>query len=280
MNHGAESMIDPAAAYVFGGNEAELQRLVVQAAGLEPEARWLLDKIAIRPGARAADIGCGPVGILNLLSERVGDGGFVIGLEREARFVDMARAEIQRRGVSNTSIIGGDIFGPALQIDSLDFVHERLVLMNMPEVNQKALITRMLGLLKSGGIIALQDYDRVSCLCYPEHPSWTVLLAAYNDAFRAHGGSGATGRTLPLLLRSAGAQNVQAEIHAKFVDVDDSRRMHHLGLVEVMSEKILDLGRFDAAEFAEHRRALRQHLSDPDTTVIDHLLVQAWGHAP
>ena len=63
-------MSDPST-YVFGGNHTELQRLVVQAAGLEPEARWLLDQIPIEPGWRTADIGCGPIGILDLLSERV-----------------------------------------------------------------------------------------------------------------------------------------------------------------------------------------------------------------
>jgi SAM-dependent methyltransferase len=273
-------MSGPLSAYVFGGNENELQRLVVQAAGLEPEAKWLLDKVAIKEGARAADIGCGPIGILDLLSQRVGADGSVIGLERETRFADRARAEIQKRGLRNVTVIGGDAVGEELQTNSLDFVHERLVLMNLPEPDQMTLVTKLLALLKQGGTIALQDYDRLSCVCYPAHPSWTVLLAAYADAFRASGGREATGRTLPWLLRSAGAQNVQAKIHAKFVDVDDSRRMHHLGLLDVMGEKILNHGRFDATQFGEHKKALRQHLSDPDTIVIDHLLVQAWGQAP
>ena len=37
----------------------------------------------IRSGESAADIGCGPIGIVDLLSERVGATGSVVGLERE-----------------------------------------------------------------------------------------------------------------------------------------------------------------------------------------------------
>ena len=56
--------------YVLGGTQTEQQRLVAQASEFEMQARWLLDQIDIRHGWRAIDIGCGPIGILNLLSSR------------------------------------------------------------------------------------------------------------------------------------------------------------------------------------------------------------------
>jgi SAM-dependent methyltransferase len=214
---------------------------------------------------------------LNLLSERVGPHGAVVGVEREARFAEMACTEIDERGLDNASVILGDALNSGLEPSSFDFVHERLVLMNVSEANQKALVSQMLALLKPGGIIALEDYDRVSCVCYPDHPSWAILLDAYSDAFRADGGNAGTGRTLPWLLRSAGVGDVQMKVHVKAVDVAESRRTHHLGLLEVMHDKILALGRFSEREFADHKKALLQHLLDPATLLIDHLLVQAWG---
>jgi hypothetical protein len=87
---------------------------------------------------------------------------------------------------------------------SLDLVHERLVLINVPELNQRALVEQMVGLLKLGGTIVLQEYDRVSYVCYPEHPSWTILLDAYTEAFRRSGGNGATGLTFRKLKRQFG----------------------------------------------------------------------------
>ena len=266
--------------YVFGGNQTELQRLLVQAQGLEPEARWLLDHIGIEDGWRAADIGCGPIGVLDLLSERVGSSGEVVGIEREERFAEMARNEIRRRELNNVSVILSDVLGTGLEKESFDLIHERLVLINVPEANQKALITEMLALLKIGGTIVLQDYDRVSYVCYPEHPSWTLLRGLYDEAFRLGGGNGATGRMLPWLLKAAGVRNVQTKVHVRTVEVGESRRTHHLSMLEVMHDKILALGKVSEIELGNHKEALLQHLTDPDTVLIDRLLVQAWGVKP
>src|ERR1700687_148210 len=266
--------------YVFGADQTELERLLVQAEGLEPEARWLLAHVGVERGWRAADFGCGPIGVLDLLSACVGETGQVVGIEREERFTEMARRIIKHRKLDNVRIILGDALGTSLERESFDLVHERLVLINVPEASQKALITEMLALLKVGGIIALQDYDRVSYVCYPEHPSWTLLRGLYDEAFRMGGGSGATGRMLTWLLRAPGVRNVRTKVHVRTVEVGESRRTHHLSMLEVMHDKILALGKITEQELRDHKKALLQHLSDPDTLLIDRLLVQAWGVKP
>src|SRR5262245_66678213 len=91
--------------YVLGGTLTEQERLIIQARELEASARSLLDRIPIKPGARAIDIGCGPIGILNLLSERVGPHGAVVGVERARRFAEMAREEVSDRGLHNVDVI-------------------------------------------------------------------------------------------------------------------------------------------------------------------------------
>src|SRR5215204_4481320 len=80
--------------YCFGDTDVEQRRLVAQAESFELPARWLLDQIRIQPGWRTIDIGCGPLGILHLLSERVGSNGVVVGLEREPRFAHMAQDQL------------------------------------------------------------------------------------------------------------------------------------------------------------------------------------------
>jgi hypothetical protein len=64
------------------------------------------------------------------------------------------------------------------------------------------------------------------------------------------------------------------------VDVGDSRRMFVLTMLDVIHDKILALNRFTEREFEAHREALSLHLSDPETLLIDRLLVQAWGRKP
>jgi protein-L-isoaspartate O-methyltransferase len=97
---GAASMsTGRSAEYVLGGSDAERARLRAQADQYEASARWLLEAIGLRPGARVLDVGCGPFGILALLADAVGPAGEVVGLEQERRFVEMARAEVTRLGL-------------------------------------------------------------------------------------------------------------------------------------------------------------------------------------
>ena len=103
------------ASYPLGGTNTERDRLLSQALQYEPTANWMLDQIGVQPGWRAVDIGCGPIGILNLLSQRGGPRGAVIGLEREQRFVEMARAEIAKRSLGNVTMVQADALNTGLE---------------------------------------------------------------------------------------------------------------------------------------------------------------------
>lgn len=266
--------------YVLGGTPTEQQRLISQAQGLEPHARSMLERIAIRPGSRTVDFGCGPIGILNLLSERVGPDGVVVGVEREPRFAAMAQAQVRERGLRNVRVIVADALETGLEANSYDFVHERLIFINVPPASQRALLAAMLSLLKPGGTIALQEFDSASFVCDPEHPSWNRLLSIWNDCFHASGGNELTGRSIGRLLRSAGVENVQMKAHVEVAQIGEYRRTHLLSLLESMQDQILTSGRITKTELRKHMGALSEHLADPETTLIDKLILQAWGQKP
>lgn len=273
-------MAHRSADYVFGGDRNELERLLGQAEDLRPESSWLLDQLGIQPGWRVADVGCGPIGVLDMLADRVGPTGMVVGIEREARFAAMARHEIVDRDLRNVSIIEGDMLNAGLDPASFDLVHERLVLINVPQANQLSILGSMFRLLRAGGVAALESWDRASYVCYPDHPAWQVLNDAYREVVRPTNGDGTTGRTLPWLLRSAGFTGIRAKVHVRAVEVGDRRRTHRLGLLEVTKPKILAAGLLTELEFDTHRASLARHLADPDTLLIDQLFVQAWGVKP
>lgn len=261
--------------YPLGGTQTELGRLLTQAEAYEPQANWLLDQIGVQPGWRTVDIGCGPIGILNLLSQRVGPRGSVIGLEREARFVDMAKAEIDKRELGNVQIIKADALHTGLEKASFDLVHERLVMINVSARDE--FLTEMLSLLRPDGTIALEDVDNVSWLCQPAHPSWDILLNAFHTVFHAGGGDGFIGRRLPVLLRAVGVQNIQIKVTVETPALGDYRRTHLISLIDSVRDKVIANGLLNEAELKEHREALLRHLNGPGTTVIDKLLVQCWG---
>src|SRR5262249_55839790 len=94
--------------YFLGYRHAEQERLQRQAQELEQESRWLLDQIGLRAGARAVEIGCGPRGCLDLIAERVGATGEVIGVERSDEAVGLARELIAARNLANVRVLHGD----------------------------------------------------------------------------------------------------------------------------------------------------------------------------
>jgi SAM-dependent methyltransferase len=212
------------------------------------------------------------------LSERVGSHGEVVGLEREKRFADMARSEAARLGLTNIVIVEADALSSGLERESFDLVHERLVMVNVPEREQ--LLSEMLALTAPGGAIALEDIDNVSWLCQPEHASWTALIAAFHTVFRAGGGDPFIGRRLPGILISAGVLDVQARVQAELPEPGQYRRTHLISLVESLRDKLVEMKVMDEQDLENHLTALTSHLADPKTLVIEKLLIQAWGRKP
>jgi SAM-dependent methyltransferase len=265
----------PSADYVLGGSEAELDRLRAQAADYEASAIWLLDTIGIKSGSRVLDVGCGPIGILRLLSERVGSKGEVVGLEREPRFVEMARREVERLGLTNVIVVQADALSNGLDRESFDLVHERLVMVNVPE--RERLLSEMVALVAPGGAIALEDIDNVSWLCQPEHPSWTALLHGFHTVFQAGGGEPFMGRRLPGLLLDAAVSDVRARVHTELPQPGQYRRTHLISLVASLRDKFVAMNVMSEEELESHITALAGHLADPRTLVIEKLFVQAWG---
>jgi ubiquinone/menaquinone biosynthesis C-methylase UbiE len=70
--------------YPIERRPGEIERLHVQAAAMAPDCA--LDRMGVNAGWRCLDLGCGPGGITELLSERVGETGRVVGLDADAVF--------------------------------------------------------------------------------------------------------------------------------------------------------------------------------------------------
>jgi ubiquinone/menaquinone biosynthesis C-methylase UbiE len=174
------------------------------------------------------------------LSERVGIEGSVVGLEREERFVTMARSEIARRGLRNVEIVQADALNTGLPKAAFDLVHERLVMINVP--NRKALLQEMISLLRPGGTIVLQDIDDISYTCVPLHLSWTTLLDAFHAALHANGLNAYVGRELAGYLRAADIKNIRVKIHVGAVNPGEYRRTHLLSLLESLHDKVIGCG--------------------------------------
>jgi len=254
------------------------RRLLEQAGGLEPEAKSLLDCIGVQAGWRAVDVGCGPLGILDLLADRVGPAGEVVGLERESPLIEMGETILAQRGLRNARFVRGDVYSSGLSSASFDLVHTRLLLINLKDPERA--VAELVALARPGGVVAVQDIDQVPWMCEPPHPAWEALISAFLRVWRENGLDPLIGHRLPTLLRPAGLVDEEVEVRARADAPGTYHRKQLLALIAAIHDEVVERGLFTGSELAALTRALEWHLDSPNTLVTRPLLFQAWGRRP
>ena len=266
------------AVYALGRDPAESARLQRQSDELRPDSAALLDRVGVRPGQAAIDLGCGPSGIIELLAERVSPGGRVVGLEADPAHVAMARELARQRGLGNVEIVAADARRTGLPSGSFDLVHARTLLVTVPQ--PAAVVAEMVRLARPGGWVAGLEPDAEYSLCYPACPAWDRLCEIFRASFSRNGADLLIGRRLTELYREAGLEDIGVEARAGVYQATDSRRTVRADLVRSMRPMILEVGLADERELDELDRTVREHLDDPRTLVMPHLSFLAWGRKP
>lgn len=164
--------------YPIETRAGEIERLHVQSKAMAPDALAMLDRFGPMSGWTCLDIGCGPGGITDLLSARVGPKGKVIGLDMNPAFLEHAR----QHAAANTEFRQGDAYGSDLSAAHFDLVHMRFVASTAGEPER--LLNEAQRLAKRGGIVALQEPDGSTLKCFPTHPAWDRLKGAARRVLR------------------------------------------------------------------------------------------------
>ncbi|MFJ8149477.1 methyltransferase domain-containing protein [Streptomyces sp. NPDC096094] len=261
--------------YLLGADDQERERLLFQGRLLEDDTLALLDRVPLGPGDRALDVGCGPLGIMDALSARVGEHGRVVGLDAEPRMTEMARRTIDERGLRNVSLLSADAAETGLPRSSFDLVHTRLVLMNVPHPDD--VLDEMIAVTKPGGTVAVQDVDWLTRVCEPPHPSWDRLVTVIAQLWARNGMDVMLGRRLPGILRQHGLLDVGVRASTHVFQHTDPYRTLLVDRARLCRSALVEHGLITDAELDDHIEALSQHLADPGTLVVHATLFQAWG---
>jgi SAM-dependent methyltransferase len=270
---------DAADVYALGRNPEESARLQRQSDELRPESVALLSRIGLEPGQSAIDLGCGPSGILDLLSVAVSPGGRVVGLDADPSHVALARRYAGTRGLANVEVRRADARHTGLPSDSFDLVHARTLLVTIPEPAQ--VVAEMARLARPGGWVASQEPDSAEhAMCYPPLPAWDRLRELFRAGFSRSGADLRIGRRLTGLYRQAGLSDIEVVAHAPLYPAGHSRRTILPDLVRSLRPVILELGLSDEHELTELDTEVRRHLADPHTVALMHLLVVTWARKP
>jgi SAM-dependent methyltransferase len=260
--------------YPIEHRAGEIERLRIQGDGMAPDTLTMLDRIGVAPGWRCLDIGCGPRGITDLLSERVGPGGRVVGLDMDEQHLAHARAHAP----ANVEFRRGDAFGSDLPAASFDLVHMRFVASTAGDPER--LIREAMRLARVGGVVALQEPDGSTLNCDPPHPAWDRLKAAVLGAFAGVGADLTLARRLYGLVRQAGLEDVQYRPFLIGVRSIDPMVDYLPSTVESLRGTVLRLGLMSEAELSTALDQCRAHLRDPGTVFTMYTVAQVWGRKP
>lgn len=264
--------------YFLGYRSAEQARLQRQAGELAADSAWLFDRLGSLDGARVLELGCGPRGCLDALSERVGSTGSVTGVDRSEEAVELARELVARRKLANVEVVCGDARDTSLPPDSFDLVAARLVLVNVPAPEE--IVAEALALARAGGVVAFHEAVWPVHTLDPPLAAWDRLYEILRAYATSNGIDVFVARRLPRLLREHGALDVKANPIVHTYPVGHGRRMLALQFVENLAERVLAEELVTESELAELSAELKRHLEDPETFVISPIFIQAWGRKP
>jgi ubiquinone/menaquinone biosynthesis C-methylase UbiE len=140
----------------------------VDVAWFTPIARGLVDELAVRPGERVLDVGCGRGAALVPLAHAAGPTGTVLGIDLAPRMVQ--RTAHDTRDLPQVEVRVADAAAPGLPPSSYDVVASSLVLFFLPEPG--AALRTWTELLVPGGRLGVTTFG-------PQDPRWKRIDALF-----------------------------------------------------------------------------------------------------
>jgi len=193
----------PRGGYALARTAEEYDRLRAQARVWEAATGRLLDQVALAPGARCVDAGCGPGESMRLMAQRVGRSGHITGVDLDGPLGAQALAMLHGAGHRQCDFAHLDLTsGDAIPGAPFDLVYARLLLYHLPQ--RLDVLRGLWDAVAPGGHLLVQDYDMRSCGVLPALESVDELLRVVVDAFSASGCDVHTGARLPDLFARAG----------------------------------------------------------------------------
>jgi SAM-dependent methyltransferase len=189
------------ASYSLVLSEQERARYRMMAANAADNEATEWSAAGIVPGARVADIGCGPGAVLRLLAGRIGADGLAIGIDADPVAVSMAQHEVADLPYAQVQVGQADATG--LNPGAYDVVMCRHVLAHNGGC-EAAIVAHLASLAAAGGCVFLVDVDATALRLTPSGPDERDLQERYQQFQRAKGNDLSVGLRLGDLLIDAG----------------------------------------------------------------------------
>ena len=249
------------AEYVLGHSDSELRRLETQARVIGPVTRRFFVEAGVRPGMRVLDVGSGAGDVALLAAELVGEHGSVVGFDRSAAGLEVARAKAAAQSAGNVRFVVGAADDVVFD-ERFDAVVGRYVLQFQPDPAQ--LLARVAGFARPGGVVAFHELDWAGVTSDPPVPTYEQLRVWLQAAIEGSGASAHSGLRLPAVFAAAGLPEPTMRMESLIgVGANARDAVERLGhLAQTLLAALEEHGIVSAAEL------------DPDT-LVDRILAEA-----
>lgn len=229
-----------------------------------------IEQCAIEEGWSCLEVGGGGGSIAAWMCNRVGPNGRVLATDIEPGF-------LERLAYANLEVRRHDIRYEGLPTQEFDLAHARLVLMHL--LGSEVALHRMIGSLKPGGWLLVEEFDGLSVL--PNLTPDSVvqeprLSRALRQVLIARGVDMGYGRSLPQRLRVQGLVNIGAEASMSLWNGHSAGKSLFKLNFEEMADAILRAGLMTEAEF----EADLKRVDDSDFVLPSPLMWSVWGQVP
>jgi ubiquinone/menaquinone biosynthesis C-methylase UbiE len=266
--------------YVLGSDQHELARLDRQAAWLGPATLLLLRAAGIASGLRVLDLGTGLGHVARIAGQLVGPTGSVVGLDRAAPALAVARQRVEVAGEHHVSFVEGDV-GDWRADEPFDAVIGRLVLFHVG--NPVIAVRHQLHNLRPGGRFVAIDFDIGGARAEPPVGLASDALTWIMGAFTAAGASPKIGARLGPILREAGLDEVTTFGVQDYLQPGDPTGPGLLaGVVRSLADVIKTHGIATAEQLdvATLDRRIADELRREQAVLLPPTVVGAWGRRP
>lgn len=235
----------------------------------------MFDRIGVKTGAHVVEIGCGAEGCIDLLASRVGTTGRVLGIERNAEAVKIARHTIAPRNLRNVEVLHGDGRHTPLPRGAFDAVIARLVLVNVSAPEE--IVTEAVAVTRPGGVVAFHELAW-PMIFDPPIAAWDRFYELLQIYAASNGMDLFIGSKLPTLLSAQGLSDVETNELTHIYRRSEGYYPSALEFVARLSGRLLAQGLLRADELADMAKGLEEDLMDAVTFTM--VFVQAWGRRP
>lgn len=179
----------------------------------EAITKRLLVDAGIAPGMRVLDVGSGRGSVSCMLATLVGERGEIVGLDCDARILEVARTRADELDLANVTFAQGDLCAPSPELGDFDAVVGRRVLMY--QSNAVAAVRGLVRVVRPGGLVVFQEHDTTMV------PASVVPLALHERVHdwiwrtvEREGADVHMGFRLASVLTEAGLRDVQVRAEA------------------------------------------------------------------